>query len=843
MAAVTHRVTTPSTTNASTYASGSFTPAVGDLLVVCVTASGTVTNPGSVSSSAGYTFTLVRRETKAASADSLYMYVSNEKVTAASAQTVTFNCTGDAATGAIVSVVSISGMSRTGSSAILKSGGQSNGAAAGTPTVSLGSAALTGNPLVGFVGNATSPANVTQPSGWTELTDATGYSTPVTGQEVASINSGFTGSTVTWGGTSASAFGAIVAEFDTSAVNHVATGDLVGQGSTIAGSATRTAAPVTHATSGALVGQGAVVTGSANNGDLPVVLGTAQLTLGTSANPGAQNITVPAGTQLVVVFVGATGTTAGLNLSLTSDFAGTFTVIDAGVQDGCSIGYAVVSSTGAKTITPSWNETILEGPSFQLAFINNIDTGNFLLEAAAVATGNNTTSATYNINTNGRCILLAQEEQDGSSGIPATMSGYTSLQTQNNNNSGANLQQKQAVSGHPTTITGTGTAYDTLTAITIKRISSAPVSHDTQGTLVGSGATVAGSAQHNALHTSTGALVGQGSTVTGSASRTAGTVTHDATGALVGQGATVTGAAARFRAFATSGALVGQGSVIAGVSARFRAHPTTGALVGPGATIAGTALRFRAHDTTGAIVGSGAAVSGSAQHNVPHSATGALVGSGSTVTGAAARNTTAVTHDTTGALTGSGATVAGAAARERIHATTGALVGQGSTVTGSANRFRAHAATGALVGQGATIDGAARHNVPHAATGALVGDGAQVSGAAVRSGSGVTITGASLDMLREIWARLELDPANPVVITSTTLQVGTIAQDIGTGGAVRTGATLSSSKDPDAAIFEIWQRLGLDPANALIQTTTTIDAGTVHCTVTEAGGTVTVQRT
>ena len=98
-------------------------------------------------------------------------------------------------------------------------------------------------------------------------------------------------------------------------------------------------------------------------------------------------------------------------------------------------------------------------------------------------------------------------------------------------------------------------------------------------------------------------------------------------------------------------------------------------------------------------------------------------------------------------------------------------------------------------------------------------------------------------MLREIWARLELDPANPVVITSTTLQVGTIAQDIGTGGAVRTGATLSSSKDPDAAIIEIWQRLGLDPANALIQTTTTIDAGPVHCAVTEAGGTVTVQRT
>jgi hypothetical protein len=602
---------------------------------------------------------------------------------------------------------------------------------------------------------------------------------------------------------------------------------------------------VTHATSGALVGQGAVVTGSANNGDLPVVIGTAQLTLGTSATPGAQNITVPAGTQLVVVFVGATGPTSGvgLNLSLTSNFAGTFTVIDAGVQDGCSIGYAVVSSTGAKTITPSWSETILEGPSFQLAFINNIDTGNFLLEAVAVATGNNTTSATYAINTNGRCILLAQEEQDGSTGIPATMSGYTSLQTQNNNSSGANLQQKQAVSGHPTTITGTGTAYDTLTAISIKRSSNAPVSHDTQGALVGSGATVAGSAQHKTLHTSTGALVGSGSTVAGAANRFRA---HPATGALVGQGSTVTGSASRSAGavtHATTGALVGQGSVIAGVSARFRAHPATGALVGPGATIAGTALRFRAHATTGAIVGSGATVSGSARHSVPHSTTGALVGSGSTVTGAAARNTTAVSHDTTGALTGSGATVAGAAARARIRTTTGALVGQGSTVTGSANRFRAHAATGALVGQGATVAGAARHNVPHAATGALVGAGATVAGAASRASSSYSITADQFLMIADVWQRLGLNPAAPLTETEASAVAGSLTITKAVGANIV--STRGGASDPGTLsdmLLDIWQRLGLDPANVMTASDTTIAAGGVSQTLTPTAGGVVVTR-
>jgi len=207
---------------------------------------------------------------------------------------------------------------------------------------------------------------------------------------------------------------------------------------------------------------------------LPRVLGTAQLTLGTSLTPGAQSITVPVGTQLVVAFVGATnGSAQPLALALTSNFANTFTVIDSLGPDGCSIGYATVTSTGSKTITPSWtNGTILEGPTFHLAFIDNIDTGNFLLEALAYATNDPAALPSISINTNGNCILLAQEEQDGASGVPTTMSGYTSLQTQSNNGSAANLQQKNTVSGHPTTVTGTGGAYGTLAAISVRKVSS-----------------------------------------------------------------------------------------------------------------------------------------------------------------------------------------------------------------------------------------------------------------------------------------------------------------------------------------------------------------------------------
>jgi hypothetical protein len=226
---------------------------------------------------------------------------------------------------------------------------------------------------------------------------------------------------------------------------------------------------------------------------------------------------------------------------------------------------------------------------------------------------------------------------------------------------------------------GTTNAVDSWAAYTIALRPQVAVTHATTGTLVGSGSTVAGSANHKTLHGTTGALVGQGSTVTGSANRST-PVTHATTGVLVGQGSTIVGAAARTRVHPTTGVLVGQGSTVVGAANRFRAHPTTGALVGQGATITGTADR---------AIGS-----------VTHGTTGVLVGQGSTVTGAANRFRA---HPSTGTLVGSGSTITGAAARTRVHPTTGALVGPGAVVAGTALRFRAHNATGALIGQGSKI--------------------------------------------------------------------------------------------------------------------------------------------
>lgn len=223
MAAVTAGVHTASTSNVSSYASGSFTPAAGDLLVAFVLATGDVLDVAggypTLTGSLGMTFTRVpTRAVKASSADSLYLFVGDQPAVN-SAQTVTFDTTGDAATGAIIAVARVSGMTRMGNSgAVRQSAKQDNGASAATPAPAFGANALTGNPVIGCVGLATSTANkIVHPTGWSEKSDVAGYSTPTTGLEYAAIDSGFTGTTVTWGGTAPSAFCATIVELDTTA--------------------------------------------------------------------------------------------------------------------------------------------------------------------------------------------------------------------------------------------------------------------------------------------------------------------------------------------------------------------------------------------------------------------------------------------------------------------------------------------------------------------------------------------------------------------------------------------------------------------------------------------------
>ncbi len=209
---VTLGVTDVDTSNVTSYLTGSFATAANDLLVVFVVATATVA-AGGCSDNGGGTYTKITSSTKNASADTLYLFVANQLDPGSATRTVTFTSTGDAATGAVIIVLRVAGMSKTGTAAVRQTAVQNNQASGTTPAPAFAASVLTGNPTVGFVGNATNPATMTPPAGWTEQGDV-GYATPTTGGEGVSRDSGFSGTTITWGGTSGSAFGDIVAELD-----------------------------------------------------------------------------------------------------------------------------------------------------------------------------------------------------------------------------------------------------------------------------------------------------------------------------------------------------------------------------------------------------------------------------------------------------------------------------------------------------------------------------------------------------------------------------------------------------------------------------------------------------
>jgi len=204
----THRVSTPSTANATSYTSGSFTPAAGELLVAFVNASGT-TAAGSMTDSQGLNFTRIISAAYGGNASTVYCFVSNATASASS-MTVTFDCTGDAATGADIVVAGVTDVNGTGASAVQQSTRQQN-QNSGTPAPVFGASCDTNNPTLVCVGiEGDNPANVSPPGGWTEQAD-TGHANPATGTEYATRDSGFTGTTVTWGSAPATTIFADVA--------------------------------------------------------------------------------------------------------------------------------------------------------------------------------------------------------------------------------------------------------------------------------------------------------------------------------------------------------------------------------------------------------------------------------------------------------------------------------------------------------------------------------------------------------------------------------------------------------------------------------------------------------
>jgi hypothetical protein len=213
VATVTAAVQQASTSNAASYTSNAFTPAVGDLLVAVGGLTGTTATDWILSDSQGGTWTKIRRQVKASSADFLEIWVRDQLIASATSTTLTFSHASGNATGVYLRIWRVSGMARTGADAIRSQGGEDNHASGSAPAPTLDQNALTDNPTLTAIFNATNTSGVTGPSGWTVSTD-TGYASPTTGARAAHRDSGFTGTTITWGSTSASNFCSLAVELD-----------------------------------------------------------------------------------------------------------------------------------------------------------------------------------------------------------------------------------------------------------------------------------------------------------------------------------------------------------------------------------------------------------------------------------------------------------------------------------------------------------------------------------------------------------------------------------------------------------------------------------------------------
>ena len=188
----------------------------GDLLVVICAMTGTTTAPTVTDDNgvATYTDCTAGAVLKNTSADAMWVFVRDSLVPATASTIITMHSPGGDTGGGLL-VYRLTGMTRVRLDAVRQVAKQSNQAAA-TPAPVFAVAPLTTNSLVGAVNNASNVATMTPPATWTEKHD-TGYNVPTTGIETATIDSGFTTATVTWGSASATAFGSLAVEMDASA--------------------------------------------------------------------------------------------------------------------------------------------------------------------------------------------------------------------------------------------------------------------------------------------------------------------------------------------------------------------------------------------------------------------------------------------------------------------------------------------------------------------------------------------------------------------------------------------------------------------------------------------------
>lgn len=188
------------------------TPAVNDLIIIITAHSGNTSATAPTDDNNSGTYTILETAVKNSSGDTMKCWARDTLI--GSASSTVFTHAPGASTGGGLSVLFVSGMTLTGSSAKRGSGKEDNTAGGGTPTPVLSAAALTANPVITSLFKS-GTADTTDRTGYTRHSGNT-YISPNTRLNVLGINSGETNSSLAYGGTSAVEYCDLAVELDSS---------------------------------------------------------------------------------------------------------------------------------------------------------------------------------------------------------------------------------------------------------------------------------------------------------------------------------------------------------------------------------------------------------------------------------------------------------------------------------------------------------------------------------------------------------------------------------------------------------------------------------------------------
>jgi len=209
MSTILHGVASQSSTDGTTFQSALFTPAAGDYLIAFVVGSETTTT-GVFDSDQTLNWELVY-STVSNSVNMLMVYASRLPAAATSGR-VYWDCPDDPATACIIAVARVAASD---GGYIRQISPLGTGAASSQPSITFSNNCLTGNSVLFFATNLSSPFGANKPAGYT-LLGSSSSTLPNSAVHTSSKNSGEVGVTITTTGTSATAWNAIALEIYTS---------------------------------------------------------------------------------------------------------------------------------------------------------------------------------------------------------------------------------------------------------------------------------------------------------------------------------------------------------------------------------------------------------------------------------------------------------------------------------------------------------------------------------------------------------------------------------------------------------------------------------------------------